>query len=97
MWVKTEKGGQSFLHLLISKGNNAALYEVLTVLQQRMQSVDLKRLLNLRNAWTGQGLNVVDTGFRSRNLTGVNIARSFGGTSETPPPAKIEKKQPNRG
>ena len=87
MWTQTEKGSQSFLHLLISKGNNEALLGVLQVLQRRMQSVELKRLLDLRNASEGGGKNVLDCGYKSRNLDGVNIVRKFGGYFKTRPPA----------
>ena len=87
MWVQTEKGRQTFLHLLISKGNNAALEEVFKVLQRRMLFVDLKRLLALRNAAEGGGKNVIDYGYKSRNPDGVIIVRKFGGYSNTRPPA----------
>ena len=87
MWTQTEKGSQSFLHLLISKGNNEALLGVLQVLQRRMLSLELKRLLELRNVCEGGGKNVLDCGYKSRNLDGVNIVRKFGGYSKTRPPA----------
>ena len=49
IFVQTGKGGQGFLHMLISKGHNEPLKAVLNHLQDRFNWWDFSRMLQMRN------------------------------------------------
>ena len=67
MATQTGKSGQTFLHLLISKGHNEALTAVLEMLQHRFNRHDYMHFVQTKN-WSGKAM--VDAGLQSRNTNG---------------------------
>ena len=76
----TGRGEQSFVHLLISKGHNAALSRVLEHLKSRLSPESLHNLLQTPNKAQKA---VVDVGLQSRSMRGVAIVQMFGGKALT--------------